>query len=405
MLYDAIIPFIRAIPARCESIWMDSRPASGICDLRSGNDTDEDIGVSMLRNIKKYFFFPSRPKKIAIFANEDNRVGHWDPDSVKKGITGAEEAIIYISQQLAELGHKVIVFANPPRNSIHRKFSANPRFVNVNFDDGSLFDVGIVWRNPYIASSFRKRARKIYIWPHDPIDEELTSEQINHIDDVLWLSHGHREQWISVCPGLAKFSKIFGNGINPSQFRIVEERMNPYSCIYGSSYPRGLKQVLDIWPTVKEHYPNATLDIYYGWQPWDLLPPEQEAKMRERIATLHPLDVREHGQVGHDELNRAYERTSLWVYPCNCTEAFCVTALRAQFAGCIPVIIEVSALNETVRHGYKCKRPDEYLSTLLKAMSEIEKISLDKRQMMREFILKEYTWKIIATKWSEMFFS
>lgn len=342
-------------------------------------------------------------KSIGIFTYRSSAVKPWDPDSIKSGITGSEEAIIYMSEQLVRLGYKVIVFGDPPENSAYVKTEANPRYVGLEFDDGTHFDVAVAWRSPDMADVLRKRASAVYLWPHDTFYWRLSSFQINGFDDVFWMSQWHRKQWISVNPGFVKFNNIFGNGISPEQFKPVHERANPYSCIYGSNYARGLEILLDIWPDVKRQFPRATLDIYYGWQHWGLLTPEKEATMRKQIAELASLGVIDHGLVGHEELNRAYEQTSLWTYPCTAPETFCITALRAQMAGAVPVIIEGSALGETVRNGYKCTKQEEYLGTLLKAMQEVDKITVADRQKMGEFVLKEYTWKVLAEKWKKLF--
>lgn len=344
-----------------------------------------------------------KQKTLAIFAYKDSRLAPWDPDSVKTGIIGSEEALIYMSQKLADLGYQVTVFANPPQNSIHSNREANPRFIDADKDDGTQFDIGVVWRMPWKGEELKKRVQKLYLWPHDTYQGYMTSTQADAFDDVLWLSEWQRQHWVDHNSDLAKFDKIFGNGINPNQFLAIQERKNPYACIYGSNYSRGLENLLDIWPQVKAKFPKATLDIYYGWNHWGLLSADKEAKMRLLIKILAPFDVQEHGSIGHEELNRAYEKASLWTYPCTLPETFCITALRAQLAGAVPVIIEGSALKETVRHGYKCTQPDDYCSTLLKAMEEAEKITLEDRKKMSEFILKEYTWEILAKKWKNLF--
>ena len=161
--------------------------------------------------------------------------------------------------------------------------------------------------------------------------------------------------------------------------------------------------MLDIWPEIKKQFPRATLDIYYGWQHWGLLTHAQERKMRSQIALLAPFDVREHGLVGHEELNRAYERASFWVYPCIAPEVFCITALRAQFAGAIPVIINGTALTETVRSGYRCASPEAYPALLKSAMNNAENITLEDRQRMGQLLEQEYTWKAVADKWMHVF--
>lgn len=342
-------------------------------------------------------------KTIGIFTFKLNECKPWDPESVKKGVTGSEEAVIYIGEKLADLGYKVTVIGDPPQNSIHSLPKANPRYIPMEHYNGSVFDIGITWRVPQVGEELRKYAHKVYFWPHDTCNFYLSNSQINSFDGVLWLSEWQRQQWIAVNPAFNKFNRIFGNGINPDQFTPVKERSNPYSCIYGSNYARGLEILLEIWPIIKFRFPKATLDIYYGWQHWGLISPEKEKKMRERLAEISSMGVTDHGLVSHKELNDAYARASFWTYPCIAPETFCITALRAQLAGGIPVILEGSALKETVRHGYKCSKHQDYLMTLINAMQNAEKIELNQRKKMGEFVLQEYTWKAIAIKWKELF--
>lgn len=342
-------------------------------------------------------------KSIGIFTYKVQGMKPWDPDSINTGINGSEEAVIYVSQKLVKLGYKVIVYGYQSKNPLYSSENANPRYVDSHFDDGSVLDIAIAWRVPDIAEKLRKRAHKVYFWPHDICCFALTNWQINCFDDVLWLTEWQRKQWIGINPGFAKFHHICGNGINPEQFKTARQRSNPHSCIYGSNYARGLDILLDIWPSVKKHVPDATLDIYYGWNHWGILPLEKERKMRAQIAKLASLDVHDHGQVGHAELNRAYERASLWTYPCTDLEVFCITALRAQLAGALPVIIEGSALKETVRHGFKCYKREDYAATLIQAMKHAETMSLEERKKMKNFILQEYTWEKVAEKWRNIF--
>lgn len=344
-------------------------------------------------------------KTVAIITCRVPNMKPWDPDTIKSGIVGSEEAAIYISQELVNLGYKVLVYGNAPEDSPYSAEEANPRFLPSQPQEGDKFDIAISWRMPGLAAQLRRFAPKVYLWPHDILVNNfgLTDEQVNGFDDVLWLSKWQRNQYSAVHPGFARYKNIYGNGINPKQFKPVQERKNPYSCVYGSNYARGLEILLDIWPTVKQTYPRASLDIYYGWQHWGLMSQEKEAKMRHQVASLESLDVHEHGLVGHEELNRAYEQASFWTYPCIAPETFCITAIRAQLGGCMPVVNEGSALKETVRFGYKSTKPEDYLSVLLSAIKDAEKITVADRQNMGQFVLEEYTWEAIARKWKNTF--
>lgn len=342
-------------------------------------------------------------KKIGIMLYKVQGSEPWDPESIKKGITGSEEAVIYVAKELAKLGYKVTVYGDPPNGSVHSMPGANPRYVNYLAPDEEKLDIAISWRMPHKSLEFKKRASKVFLWPHDTYYWKLPEAQINGFDDVLWLTEWQRAQWISINPSFAKFTKIIGNGITPRQFKKLKERENPYSCIYGSNYSRGLEVLLNAWPNVKKQFPKATLDIYYGWQHWGMMTPEKEAKLRAQVVSLEGAGVKEHGLVSHEQLNRAYENASFWTYPCIAPEVFCITALRAQLAGAVPVIIQGSGLHETVPHGYSCKTVEEYEATLIKAMQDAEKISMEERKTMGDFVLKRYTWAKIARKWKEVF--
>lgn len=327
----------------------------------------------------------------------------WDPNSIKSGITGSEEAVIYMADSLAKLGYDVTVLGNPPKDSAYTTLESNPRYLNLNEEKIHQFDIAIAWRIPRAAAWLKKLAPLVYLWPHDTCNTVLSEKEISGFNDVLWLSEWQRKQWISLNPSFASFCHIFGNGIVEEQFSALQKKENPYSCIYGSNYGRGLDILLDIWPGIKHQYPQATLDIYYGWQHWGLLTKEKEASMKKQIQRLYRLDVKEHGLVSHEELNRAYEKASFWTYPCTAPETFCITALRAQMSGAIPVIIQGSALPETVRYGYFCTTKEKYVHTLLQAMSQVHEWNEQKRKEMRVFIQNEYTWKQIANKWHDLF--
>lgn len=341
-------------------------------------------------------------KTLVIYTGFIEKWDPWDPDSIHKGISGSEEAVIYMSQQLAELGYQVLVLGNPPLGSCHSLPQANPRYVHSSESQfSSMVDVAIAWRLPKMGKEIKKLGRKAYLWPHDTLFVPVTDEEAVSFDDVLWLSEWQRQQYSFVQPAFSKYTKIFGNGINPKHFRPLRERSNPYSCIYSSSYDRGLQILLDLWPSIIREQPLATLDLYYGWKNWGVNKPEEGARIREQIASLP--NICEHGMVGHQELTLAYESTSFWTYPCTAPETFCITALKAQLAGAIPVVIDGSALYETVKYGYKCAKPEEYFSTLMRAFQMVEKITIHDRRAMGDFILKDFTWKQVARKWNKLF--
>jgi glycosyltransferase involved in cell wall biosynthesis len=349
------------------------------------------------------FFSLLDAKTVKIYTQPIVGMTPWDADSVQTGINGPEEAVVYMSQALANLGYQVVIVGFPPENSRHSDSQANPRYINDSQDDLQPVDIAISWRNPAIATVLKNYAKQVYFWPHDTANQVFSEEFYSGFDDVLWLTEWQRNQWVAVNPGFAKYTKIFGNGINPEQVPPVTERKNPYACIYYANYGKGLEHLLNAWPTIKLMFPLATLDIYFGWQNWGMLTAEKEAFMRTQIDVYEILGVKEHGKVGHKELGEAFAKASFWTFPCTAPEVFCMTALRAQMTGCVPVVMQNTALQETVQHGYNCHDLSEYFGALLTAFRQAEKITLEERKNMQGFVLENYTWKQLAERWDALF--
>ena len=138
----------------------------------------------------------------------------------------------------------------------------------------------------------------------------------------------------------------------------------PFSVGYFSSYDRGLECLLDMWPKIKEQVPEATLDIYYGWNSYDAVHAKNPERMKwkwQMIRKFSQLDgVTEHGRVDHQTLANEMKEIKVWAYPTEFTEIHCITALKTQEAGMIPVTTNVAALQETVKNGIQVDCDDIY---------------------------------------------
>ena len=344
-----------------------------------------------------------------------NIFGDWDPSSIKTGLPGSEEAIVYGAQALADLGYRVVVYSLPPPKSIYSLKLSNPEYRRIetlnndmnNKENKEHYDVAFIWRqyniDHYISHNL---ADKYLLWLHDLCYGRNVFQTIPPNTEILWLSEFHRSSFLPSNPLLNKpnYIKTFGNGIVPSQFSLFNlHRKNKYSCIYASNYARGLKILLDIWIEIKTKYPESTLDIYYGWQTWGTITPQEEEQLKVKVIQLEKYDVREHGQIGHEELAQKMKQTSFWTYPCTFAETFCITGIKAQAAGCVPIIVESAALLETVKYGYKTNNINNYKQLLFDAFDKVDEWTLTKREEMSKWAIENHSWKNVATKWAQEF--
>jgi tetratricopeptide (TPR) repeat protein len=143
-------------------------------------------------NLKNEF---SKPKvwaddEVAIYCGPGFE--QWSPKSVSRGIGGSEEAVIYLSKELAKLGWKVTVFADPrEEEGVYDGVNFVPYF-RVNWKDE--FNILISWRQIGLFDLPNLKAKKTYLWNHD-IQNNLTytPERVNKIDKVFFLSKWHRD--------------------------------------------------------------------------------------------------------------------------------------------------------------------------------------------------------------------
>jgi len=159
-----------------------------------------------------------------------------------------------------------------------------------------------------------------------------------------------------------------------------------------------------MWPKIKEQVPDATLSIYYGWPTFDQMHSKNPAMMKwkwQMLRKLHQDGVTEHGRVGHQELADAMKEIQVWAYPTEFTEIHCITALKAQEAGCIPVVTDVAALQETVVRGYRVAADDIYSNeTAQKTFIDLVVRAMQEGDESDEDIANRY-WPDVAKVWDK----
>lgn len=328
----------------------------------------------------------------------------WDDKS--QGLPGSEEAVVYLTSVLHKRGYNIVVWGSPEYNDW-------PSQDKVIYLRAELFDSCrhrwkqlVLWRIFY-GHKYYHLADKRYLWLHDYLDGNTDYTQaLQNLDGIFWLSEYQRKQAIKHHIGFTKFKSICGNGVILEHFKqdVVKK---PYRCIYASNYSRGLETLLRCWPIIKAHYPEASLRIYYGWNTWVAMPKEWHLTMRQLISDLRYLDVKEKGNIDHLTLARKFKKSSFWLYPCNYEETFCITAIKSQLAGAIPIVFtNLGALSETVRFGRTISKIDTNESNEIQfAVNVIKSFEVNEndlevlRRQMKLYVEKVHTWDRVADRW------
>jgi len=113
-------------------------------------------------------------------------------------------------------------------------------------------------------------------------------------------------------------------------------------CLYSSSPDRGGEFLKGIWSEV-------------------------EARTGARLVCTYNNNISE------DEMKELYKQSEFWLHPCQGVELFCISAVKAQVASCIPVVVPNMALATTVKYGVKTTL-ENYKEDLIKAILNPPKV-------------------------------
>lgn len=314
----------------------------------------------------------------------------WTPEQINdKGLGGSETAVVHLAEEMVKRGLRVMVYAEAEGtwNGVHyRKWDKlNPAAPVWAF---------IAWRNPTIIDQPIQAELK-YLWMHDTdCGPALTKERADKFDSILVLSKWHRDHMRQKYALDVDRFTIIGNGIVPSRFNTDVSRTN--TVIYSSSPDRGLEQVLELWPEIRRRT-GAELRILYGWENFDLMGGPRDFK--KKILEMAKADgVTWVGRVGQVELAQEMAQAKVLFYPGPhpFNETFCITALEAQAAGCVPVTRNNGALPETNKFGIVLpndSKPKRWFAAIQEALNATE----EERTKMRDWALGQ-TWEAVANR-------
>ena len=128
--------------------------------------------------------------------------------------------------------------------------------------------------------------------------------------------------------------------------------MRNYDVGYFSSSDRGLECLLDMIPRIEEKLGRPVKSVWaYGWDTFDQMHSKNPEMMKWKwqiIRKMSEVGMENKNRLSHQDLAKLMQDTKVWTYPTEFTEIHCITALKAQEAGCIPVTTGCYALKETV---------------------------------------------------------
>ena len=126
--------------------------------------------------------------------------------------------------------------------------------------------------------------------------------------------------------------------------------------------------------------------------------------MNKRFEQFKDHGVTEHGRVSHEELANKMLKTKVWAYPTEFDEVFCITAVKADLAGCKSVLTDVAALKETAGKSATLIESDIIYSDEYSRKKFVDGVvaALKSNEKVNNKDSKRFGWKQIAKQWGDI---
>ena len=346
----------------------------------------------------------------------------WNPDTFDSGgHGGAETCIIKLAPYFAADGWRVVVFGTP--GEYRGEHDGVEWWNSDEYLPTEPFKVFVSSRSLVPFDSTPNSPIKL-LWMHDVnvgVEEAAT---FLRADKILGLTNWHKEHLKKLYNLPEKKMAVMPNGIDLTRFDKNDwDKSDKFNFIFSSSPDRGLDTLLSLWPIIRMQFPEAKLQIYYGWEMIDKIIDmykargmggTQLAEFRDKCLTQIELlggpegGIYQHGRVDQKTLAKEMAKCSIWTHPTDFMETFCITALEMQMAGVIPLASNLAALKETIHpdvpriSGWpkNTAYQKEFLQ-VLNAMLQQEEWQEATREENREFA-SQFSWDNVYGKWQNL---
>lgn len=343
----------------------------------------------------------------------------WSGDThLKRGVAGAHEGTLYLAPELSKLGWNVTVYTHCDKEKKIDGVTWIPFQLWNRFD---MQDVTIACRIPGLFRRFVNSKVRIADL-HDVGDPMQLNAISNNVDKIFVKSNFHRSLYPEVLDD--KFS-VIPYGVDISAIEYIKQMNNierdPYLIVNTAAPDRSLGTLIKLFLEVKKRVPEAKLAWAYGWSLFDDLYSNNERMMKWKQTVIETMEL--HGivnldRITHEEVTKLYLKARVYAYPTHFPETFCISVLKAQICGAIPVTTDYGALNETVQQGFKIhtEEPGEMkwgwdfdygIDDRIVQQEWIDCVVriLENPISSKEFIdttkFEHYDWKVVAKLWDK----
>lgn len=323
----------------------------------------------------------------------------WDEEKAKvRGMGGSETAAIEIAKHLKKLTNKPVKIFNVRDKDLVAESGVeyiSSRHANEYLSQNKP-KVHIAWRH-----NTKLTDATTYLWCHDLVTQGVEVRQ--NFDKILCLSPFHK-RYVTAMQAVSDDKIILTrNGIDPTRFSEAVEK-NPNKIVFPSSPDRGLDRAIRIVEQARLELPDLELHVFYGFDNLRKYGLAALADKLESMISERPW-IKYHGFTEQKLLAKHMMESSVWLYPANFIESFCITAIEALAAGCYPIVREIGALQDTLREAANNNmatlldldaETDDEVKTWAFHLSDAIK---EKRWERVKVNPEDYSWESVAKEW------
>ncbi len=320
----------------------------------------------------------------------------------KKALGGSESAFIYLSRELARLGHNVLGFCC---------CSQPGHFDGVEYRDISTFEA---WRSQgscdlFIASRFFQmfmrpiNATVKVLWNHDSFNQEQFSfltQLLPAIDYVYCLSDFHLGYFQQHLPQFHHKLRKSGNGIDLDLANAaVQQQVKKHKIMFTSRPERGLPTAIDIYEQLGDKQLEFVICTYdYPWHQDEIAAIEQacEAKTQALQQQGYPIST---NKFTKSDLYKHLAESKVVIHPTAVAEVFCLSAVEAQACRAVYLTSDHSAFQEVVPYQrFDLRDIQAWVTTMQMLLTDEQE-----RQALAEQgwdHVQQYNWTNIAQQFA-----
>jgi len=324
----------------------------------------------------------------------------WDEEGYKtKGYGGSETAAIEIARNLHEVTNRKVIVFNGRTNTVdYGGVEYRPTQEVVEYMREKVPAAHVAWRH-----TERLSLGKTWVWLHDMSAPGL--ERLDNYDRVLCLS-GFQARYVQSLFGVPpERIDITRNGINPKRWDGADFTKVGNRVIYSSSPDRGLERVLRVMDLVVKEVPDATLEIFYGWDNLIKMGQMDFVKHIQQMLNSRPWATF-HGNVDQARLTKEMLKSKTWLYPTSFTESYCITGIEMILSRVHPVVRKYGALPDTLGSfegvdiiDRDCQSIDDiafYASRVVESLKE------NKWASQAQVDVEKLSWGSVAKEWASL---